>query len=82
MRAFMAGKEPEITKLGISYMLAGGTAASNTDPLATKPEPGEDWVVPPPHLMLIKPGGFDAAYFGTDYTHRRRSTIFWQKNVG
>ncbi|MEZ4864835.1 MAG: hypothetical protein R3C14_26215 [Caldilineaceae bacterium] len=67
MQAFMAGEEPVITKLGISYMLAGGAAASNTDPFATEPAPGENWVVPPPHVMLIAPGGFDAAYFGTDY---------------
>ncbi len=68
MSAFMMGAEPEISTLGVAYMLAGGAAASNTDPFAMAPAEGEDWVVPPPHVMLLQPGGFDAAVFGTDPT--------------
>jgi hypothetical protein len=68
MGAFMKGAEPEITTLGVAYMLAGGAAASNSDPFAMQPAEGEDWVVPPPHIMLLQPGGFDAAVFGTDHT--------------
>jgi len=64
--AYAAGKVPEITAPGIAYMLAGGSDPSNTDPMATAPAPGEDWVNSGPHLMLLVPGGFDAKVFSTD----------------
>jgi ketosteroid isomerase-like protein len=64
--AYAAGKVPEITGPGIAYMLAGGSDPSNTDPMATAPAPGEEWVNSGPHLMLLVPGGFDANVFSTD----------------
>jgi len=64
--AYMAGTEPEVTSLGISYMLAGGSEASNVDPYATEPAEGEDWYLSPPHLMLLRPGGYDPADYSTD----------------
>ncbi|MBX3051900.1 MAG: hypothetical protein KF753_10525 [Caldilineaceae bacterium] len=78
MQAFMTGAEPEVTTLGVAYMLAGGAAASNTDPAATEPADGEEWVVPPPHVMLLMPGGFDAAVYGTDYTSGK-PWILWDE---
>jgi hypothetical protein len=48
-------------------MLAGGSDESNTDPMATGPAAGEDWVTTPPHLMYMVPGGFDTRYFTTDH---------------
>jgi hypothetical protein len=68
MAAFMGGEEPQVQTLGISYMLAGGAAASNTDPSRTVPADGEDWVTPAPHVMLVAPGGFDSEVFSTDHT--------------
>ena len=35
------------------YMLAGGTDASNTDPYATWPVPGNNWVETGPHMMVV-----------------------------
>lgn len=65
--ALFATAEPQpIKRAGISYMLAGGSDESNTDPMATGPTPGEDWITTPPHLMLLVPGGFDAKLFSTD----------------
>ena len=64
--AFAKGETPQIKSVGIGYMLAGGVDPSNTDPLAMEPAPGEDWVVTPPHIMLIAPGGFDPALFATE----------------
>jgi hypothetical protein len=49
-------------------MLIGGSDESNTDPMATGPAPGEEWITTPPHVMLMVPGGFDAADFTTDHT--------------
>lgn len=51
--AWMGRKTPPAEQPGLIYMLAGGTDASNTDPYATKPTEGEDWVQTGPHLMLV-----------------------------
>ena len=36
-------------------MLRGDTGASNTDPFATSATADNQWVVSPPHLMLLLP---------------------------
>ncbi|MCZ6477409.1 MAG: hypothetical protein O6851_03745 [Gemmatimonadetes bacterium] len=47
-------QEPvSIDRVGIGYMLAGDSGASNSDPYAE--EPTDDWVVTGPHLMVIVP---------------------------
>ena len=51
--AFVAGEEPNTTVVGLAYMLQGGSDASNTDPFATEPAAGEEWVASPPHVMLL-----------------------------
>ncbi len=48
-------KPPKITQVGIAYMLAGGSDASNTDPFARKPAAGQNWVMTPPHTMVVLP---------------------------
>jgi hypothetical protein len=55
--AFLAGEEPDVTVLGVAYMLQGGSDASNTDPFATEPPEGEDWINTAPHIMLLVPDG-------------------------
>jgi hypothetical protein len=81
--AYQAGEPPEIDGIGMSYMLQGGPAASNTDPLATAPPEGGDWLMDPPHLMVIVPdpamldafptehgsGGPYVMWAGTPYAH-------------
>lgn len=81
--AWQGRTEPEITRLGLAYMLAGGTDASNTDPYATEPEGGEAWVRSGPHVMVIVPdlsalegittdpenGGPWVMWKGTPYAH-------------
>lgn len=57
---------PHVTSLGLAYMLEGGSDASNTDPFATAPQPGETWVNSPPHVMILMPGKLDQSVFGTD----------------
>jgi len=59
--AWMEHKTPTTGKVGFMYMLAGGTDASNTDPYATKPEPGNNWVKTGPHVMVVgaDPGFYD-----------------------
>ncbi len=65
-RALFKGEVPKVTVPGLSYMLQGGSDASNTDPLALEPAPGEKWVTTPPHVMLVLPGKLDTTLFSTD----------------
>ena len=74
--AFYAGEEPNVTVMGLAYMLAGGSDASNTDPFATEPAPGEDWLTSPPHIMILQPGPLDQAVFSSDH-HSGDPWIMW-----
>jgi hypothetical protein len=65
--ALIAGTEPDITKPGLSYMLQGGSDASNIDPFIMEPPEGEDWVFSGPHVMLLFPNPLDTTYFTTDH---------------
>jgi hypothetical protein len=67
--AFMAGEEPTVTVPGLAYMLQGGSEASNTDPFATEPAAGNEWMASPPHVMLILPGKLDRTAFTTDHAN-------------
>ena len=60
VHAWVARKPPPAGKVGFMYMLAGGTDASNTDPYATKPEPGNNWIKTGPHIMIV---GGDAGFY-------------------
>lgn len=55
VHAFMGGEEPEVSGLGVSYMLTSKWAVSNIDPAATEPTPDNEWVEGGAHLMLIVP---------------------------
>jgi len=58
--AWVEHKTPPAGKVGLMYMLAGGTDASNTDPYAEKPEPNNNWVKTGPHIMIV---GADASFY-------------------
>ena len=62
VEAWLGKKEPPKSKVGFMYMLAGGTDASNTDPYAQKPEPGNNWVETGPHVMIVGAKGLLDAY--------------------
>jgi hypothetical protein len=69
--------------IGIAYMLAGDSGASNIDPFAEGPTDDNEWVVEGPHLMIITPdtalldvlptdfdnGGPYVMWKGTPYAH-------------
>ena len=57
--AWVGHKAPPSGKVGLMYMLSGGTDASNTDPYATKPDAANHWVKTGPHIMIV---GADAAF--------------------
>jgi hypothetical protein len=74
---------PQVNGLGVAYMLRGGSDASNIDPYATQPTPGNEWVESGPHVMVIVPdlrmldqlptdpknGGPYVMWKGTPYAH-------------
>jgi hypothetical protein len=58
--AWLKHAPPPAGHTGLMYMLAGGTDASNTDPYAPKPAPGNHWIETGPHIMIV---GADAAFY-------------------
>jgi hypothetical protein len=60
MHAMMTHAAPTPGKVGLMYMLAGGTDASNTDPYADKPTATNHWIKTGPHLMIA---GADSAFY-------------------
>ena len=83
LTAYFGKTTPNATGMGIAYMLAGGSDASNTDPYAERPAPGEEWVASGPHVMVMpasashldayptdpKSGGPFVMWKGTPYAH-------------
>ena len=53
LQAWMEHKDAPKGKMGLVYMLQGGSDASNDDPFATKPPPGKQWVTTGPHVMVV-----------------------------
>jgi hypothetical protein len=48
LQAWMDHKDAPKGKMGLVYMLQGGSDASNDDPFATAPPPGRNWVTTVP----------------------------------
>jgi hypothetical protein len=81
--AYMSKSTPQVSSVGIAYMLQGGSDASNTDPFATQPAQGQDWVDSGAHVMVLPPnvamldafptdplsGGPFVMWKGTPYAH-------------
>lgn len=82
-QAWMSKSAPKPTGTGIAYMLKGDRGASNSDPYATGPTADNNWVVSPPHVMVLYPdtsmldpfptdpmqGGAWVMWKGTPYAH-------------
>ena len=58
--AYLNHKTPPAGKVGLMYMLAGGTDASNTDPYAAKPTKANHWIKTGAHVMIV---GADADFY-------------------
>jgi len=84
MDALKNKKKPTYTQVGVAYMLQGDRPVSNTDPYATEPKPGDDWVEKlGAHIMVLVPdldtlksvptnsknGGPWVMWAGTPYAH-------------
>jgi len=62
IEAYLNHKTPPAGKVGLIYMLSGGTDASNTDPYAAKPTAANHWIKTGPHIMIV---GADASFYDT-----------------
>ncbi len=75
--AYVARKMPEITSVGIGYMLAaGGAWGSNTDPYAMKEMPDNHWGHHQPHIMILVPDAKSLAGISTD-PHNGGPYVMW-----
>lgn len=60
--AWIGKAAPPEGKVGFMYMLEGGTDASNTDPYATEPQEGNNWISTGPHVMIVNAGSLMSGY--------------------
>lgn len=51
--AWIQHRTPPSNNVGLMYMLAGGTDASNVDPYAERPTRSAPWVQTGPHVMIV-----------------------------
>jgi hypothetical protein len=58
--ALIKHASPPAGRVGLIYMLAGGTDASNTDPYTQKPDVGNHWIKTGAHIMIV---GADANFY-------------------
>ena len=70
-------KDPNITAVGIGYMLSGDEGASNTDPYATAPTSDNQWVVAPAHVMVLTPDTKQLDALPTD-PHNGGPWVMWK----
>lgn len=61
-QAWMTKTDPPAGKVGFMFMLAGGSDSSNTDPYATGPADGNNWVTTGPHVMVVNATTMMAGY--------------------
>ncbi|MCP9915542.1 hypothetical protein [Cyanobium sp. ATX 6F1] len=62
VQAWVSQTAPARGKVGLMYMLAGGTDASNTDPHAQKPTASNHWIKTGPHIMVV---GADPSFYAS-----------------
>ena len=75
--AWMHKKPFKTQAVGIAFMLAGDTGASNIDPYATAGTPTNQWIVEGPHLMMIVPDTAQLEALPTD-PHNGGPYVMWK----
>jgi hypothetical protein len=75
--AWIGKKDPPKSKVGFMYMLKGGTDASNTDPYATAPVDGNNWINTGPHVMIVNATDLMAGYPGDPTPDTGAPYVMW-----
>ena len=77
VQAWLGKKQPPASKVGVMYMLEGGTDASNTDPYATKPDATNNWIKTGPHVMVVGAKGMMDAYSRQPKPDTAQPYVMW-----
>lgn len=75
--AWIGKTEPPKGKVGFMYMLEGGTDASNTDPYATAPTEGNNWIKTGPHVMVMNAVDMMAGYPADASPDTSKPYVMW-----
>jgi len=75
--AWIQHQAPPADTVGLIYMLAGGTDASNTDPYSQAPTAGAPWVRTGPHLMVVGSPSLLAHYPTGPSPDTSRPYVMW-----
>lgn len=75
--AWIAHRPPPTDRVGLMYMLAGGTDASNTDPYSERPTRGHPWVQTGPHIMVVGSQSLLANYPSGERPDTARPYVMW-----
>ena len=75
--AMLAHRPPPTDNVGLMYMLAGGTDASNTDPYSQGPAAGAPWVQTGPHIMVVGAPSLLASYPSGPSPDTSRPYVMW-----
>jgi hypothetical protein len=75
--AWMSKKDPPKGKVGLIYMLAGGSDASNTDPFATAPTETNNWITTGRHVMIMNAMDMMAGYPTDPKPDTSRPYVMW-----
>ena len=75
--AWMGHTTPPANTVGLMYMLAGGTDASNVDPYSQHPSRGDPWVQTGPHIMVVGSDSLLAHYPAGTRPDAARPYVMW-----
>jgi hypothetical protein len=75
--AWIGRRPPPPDRVGLMYMLAGGTDASNTDPWSERPRRGDPWVQTGPHLMVVGSASLLEGYPSGPRPDTSRPYVMW-----
>lgn len=75
--AWMGKKDPPKGKVGLIYMLSGGSDASNTDPFATAPTESNNWVTTGRHVMIMNATDLMAGYPTSAQPDTKQPYVMW-----
>lgn len=75
--AWIEKKDPPKGKVGFMYMLSGGSDSSNTDPYATGPAEGNNWITTGPHVMVVNAMDMMAGYPAEPTPDTTQPYVMW-----
>jgi hypothetical protein len=75
--AWIGHRPPPAEAVGLMYMLAGGTDASNTDPYSERPRRGDLWVHTGPHIMVVGSDSLRRGYPSGPGPDTSRPYVMW-----